>query len=72
MKKWPRRLALILIPLLLIYLIAGAVIPFARYLPVSEATQEQIADTEFYQGTPGKEKVMLLETNQSAGCLTPF
>ena len=66
MKKWPRRLALILIPLLLIYLIAGAVIPFARYLPVSEATQEQIADTEFYQGTPGKEKVMLLETNQSA------
>lgn len=55
-----------LLPLLLIYLIAGAVIPFARYTPLSDESRQQIADTEFYQGYPGKERVMLLETNQSA------
>lgn len=66
MKKRLRRLALILIPLFLIYLIAGAVIPFSRYLPVTEETQRWIAETAFYQNSPGKERVMLLETNQSA------
>ncbi|MFR1831655.1 MAG: phospholipase D-like domain-containing protein [Lachnospiraceae bacterium] len=58
------------VPILLIffflYLIIGACAPFFRYKPLSEKTEETIHSAKYVQGTPGCERVMLLETNMSA------
>ena len=56
-----------LLPLLfLCYLIVGAVIPFIRYQQVSEETKNSFSLNDFYQESPGSDRVKLLETNKSA------
>ncbi len=57
----------ILIPVFfLLYLIIGACVPFFCYQPLSPEAKQQIRETEYYQNSPGPERVMLLETNISA------
>lgn len=66
MKRLKLRLPLILLLLALAYLIIGASAPFARYQELSGESAERIAITSYYQNFPGEERVMLLETNESA------
>lgn len=62
--KKHRCLALFLIVFL--YLAIGATAPFYHYKPVSEITKANTSVSEFYQEEQGKDRAMILETNQSA------
>lgn len=61
-----RRTILLLVLLYLLYLIIGAVAPFLRYPAVSEETKADFSTDKFYQEGSGADRVMLLETNESA------
>lgn len=50
----------------LLYLIIGACAPFFCYQTLSPEAERQIRETEYFQNSPGTERVMLLETNISA------
>ena len=66
---WRRvlRAARNLLLLFLVYLLLGATLPFAWNHPeVSEAYAASVAGTDFYDATPGPERVALVETNQDA------
>ena len=64
--RHPGRLLFLLFLAFLIYLIAGAVLPFSQYATVSEATRSSVSAEDFRQDSPGSDRVMLLETNESA------
>ncbi len=52
---------------LLVYLLLGATLPFAWNHPeVSGDYAAWVAETDFYDSTPGPERVALIETNQDA------
>lgn len=59
--------AIFLLALLyLLYLIVGAVAPFLHYPEVSDQTKSAFSREDFYQEETGPDRVMLLETNESA------
>lgn len=64
--RHPGRLLFLLFLAFLIYLIAGAVLPFSQYATVSEAIRSSVSAEDFRQDSPGSDRVMLLETNESA------
>ena len=58
------------LPLLLLaaflYLAIGATAPFFHYKTIPDKTKEQFSAEAFYQDSPGVDRAMILETNESA------
>lgn len=50
----------------LVYLLAGATVPFLHFPEITPETMEDFDTTIFRQGSPGVDRAALLETNESA------
>ena len=65
-KRWVRRIIGYSLLGLLLYMILGATLPFARFPEVSQEFQQSFSTDQFYSDTVGTDRAMLVETSQEA------
>ena len=67
LRRWMKKhwLPLLLLAAFL-YLAIGATAPFFHYKTIPDKTKEQFSAEAFYQDSPGVDRAMILETNESA------
>ena len=65
-KRWVRRIIGYSLLGLLVYMILGATLPFARFPEVSQEFQQSFSTDPFYSDTVGTDRAVLVETSQEA------
>lgn len=61
-----KRMILIIVVCIVVYLVAGAMGPFIKYKDVSSQTAEEFRADSFRSSEAGTDRAMLLETSESA------
>ena len=61
-----KRMILIIVVCIVVYLVAGAIGPFIKYKDVSSQTAEEFRADSFRSSEAGTDRAMLLETSESA------